>query len=190
MKRMKERFKAISEVGFAIIVLVVTMALISRGCDVQAQTTRECVVKTFTSQLGVREATGHNDGVEVEKYLASCRLKAGNPWCAAFVNWTLEQCNAPHRESGWSPAWFTDKTTILSSGNDAGYRPQPGDVFGIYFTEKHRVAHVGFILQWNGDKVTTIEGNTNTMGSREGDGVYKKIRLRKQIYVVANWIDQ
>jgi hypothetical protein len=182
-QRNKHRFESF----FAFAILVLCVIAVGK-CS--AQSKRDCVVQTFVAQLGVREATGHNDGVDVEKYLASCRLQKGNPWCAAFVNWTLEQCNAPHRESGWAPAWFTDKTTIaLRTSGSAGYAPHPGDVFGIFFPEKKRIAHVGFILQWNGDKVTTIEGNTNMAGSREGDGVYKKVRLTKQIYAVANWID-
>lgn len=148
-----------------------------------AQSKRECVITSFTAELGVREATGNNDGYHVEKYLSSTGLGPGYAWCAAFVNWNLKQCGIKGpRSAAWSPSWFTVERT-----NQAD--PLPGDVFGIYFPAKQRIAHVGFILIVEPNRYTTIEGNTNSAGSREGDGVYKKIRLRKQVSVTANWID-
>ena len=69
---------------------------------------------------------------------------------------------------------------------------QPGtaDIFGIYFPDKKRIAHVGFIDQWLGDWLITVEGNTNDPGAREGDGVYRKRRAVKSIYQVARYIPQ
>jgi hypothetical protein len=141
--------------------------------------TPECVREIYTSQIGVREATGRNDGVDVEKYLASVKLGPGYAWCAAFVNWTLKECGYKTANSGWSPDWFPI-TRIVSD-------PRAGDVFGIYFPDKKRIAHVGFIDDWGDTRVKTVEGNTNGAGSREGNGVYRKIRLNSQIYRVARW---
>ncbi|WP_457289316.1 hypothetical protein [Pedobacter sp. UYP24] len=66
--------------------------------------------------------------------------------------------------------------------------PQAADVFFIYFPEKKRVAHTGFIHIWGAAYVTTVEGNTNEAGSREGDGVYRKIRLTRQIYAAVSFL--
>jgi len=52
------------------------------------------------------------------------------------------------------------------------------------------VAHVGFVDQWQSKYVITVEGNTNEAGSREGDGVYRKRRPIKSIYIVANYTDK
>lgn len=159
--------------------------------QVRETSIRACVAEQYTSAIGVREATGHNDGKEVSIYLRSVKLDEGFAWCAAFVNYTLNQCGATTARSGWSPAWFPPQRLIFSRGfgfDDPGTLPQRGDVFGIYFEAKKRIAHVGFIDTWGRDKVITVEGNTNTAGSREGDGVYRKIRLTKQIFAVSNWI--
>lgn len=150
---------------------------------------RDNIEETATSQLGVYEETGKNDGVMVERYLRSVGLSKGNPWCAAYVSWVLQQDCIPNPKSGWSPSWFPDSRTIYVRGTEKKGTPQKGDVFGIYFSSKKRVAHVGLILDWSGDYVVTIEGNTNEAGSREGDGVYKKRRLKRQIYAVSSWID-
>ncbi|MEJ7694696.1 hypothetical protein [Daejeonella sp.] len=66
--------------------------------------------------------------------------------------------------------------------------PGTGDVFGLFFPEKARIAHVGFIDQWDGTWMISVEGNTNNFGSREGDGVYRKRRLVKSIYKVARYV--
>ncbi len=160
-------------------------------CHGQTLTTRDCVAQVFDSQVGIRELTGRNDGIEVETYLKTCRLKAGAPWCAAFVNWCLVQCGAPHAGSGWSPDWFPKDRIIWHPGGvvGSGALPQKGDVFGVYFETKRRIAHVGLIEEWRGRSVVTVEGNTNGAGSREGNGVYRKVRLTAQL-TVANWIDR
>jgi len=132
----------------------------------------------------VREATGKNDGEQVEKYLSSTGLGKGNAWCAAFVNWTLKKCGIKTINSAWSPSWFPASKVVYENGKGS---PQTGDVFGIYFSSKKRIAHVGFIDKWGDDYVITVEGNTNNAGSREGDGVYKKRRLKRQIYKVSRW---
>jgi hypothetical protein len=48
--------------------------------------------------------------------------------------------------------------------------------------------NVGFVDNWTSKTVHTVEGNTNQAGSREGDGVYRKIRLTRQIYAVTRFI--
>ena len=68
-------------------------------------------------------------------------------------------------------------------------QPIAGDVFGLYFTKYKRVAHVGFIDGADGDNYITVEGNTNGDGSRDGDGVYRKIRPKKTIFVVSSFIN-
>ena len=67
--------------------------------------------------------------------------------------------------------------------------PTTGDVFGLYFPEKGRIAHVGFIDEWKDPWVITVEGNTNVLGGREGDGVYRKRRLVRSIYKVARYVN-
>ena len=144
----------------------------------------------YLSQVGIRERTGSNDGKEVESYLKSVGLSKGNPWCAAFLHWTFEQSGIKGTpRSGYSPSWFPTSKTIFQRGKIDKLVPGPADVFGIWFESKKRIAHVGFIDQWDdGAYCMTVEGNTNGVGSREGDGVYRKRRLKSQIYKVSRWV--
>jgi hypothetical protein len=144
----------------------------------------------YRSQIGVRESTGHNDGARVESYLKVTGLGKGNAWCAAFVAWTYQQAGVDALTSAWSPNWFPASNTIYTRGSASNQTPSQADVFGIFFEAKKRIAHVGFIDEWQPDKpyTITVEGNTNEAGSREGDGVYRKRRLKSQIYKVSRWI--
>jgi hypothetical protein len=160
------------------------------ACPVEDK--RECVVNTALSQVGVMELTGKNDGVEVEKYLASVGLSKGYAWCAAFVHWVYEDCNADIVKSAWSPSFFPVSKTVFRRGSKQNKQPIAADVFGLYFQNLKRVAHVGIIKSWNDRYVITIEGNTSNANSgettREGDGVYRKRRLTRSIYVVSSWL--
>ncbi len=94
----------------------------------------------------------------------------------------IQSSGLPLQTSSRFPALITRPTQT------SGFRPQTSDVFALYFPEKGRIAHVGFIDKWDGTWMVTVEGNTNVSGSREGDGVYRKRRLVKSVYKVARFI--
>ena len=165
--------------------LMLVLGLLVGFCTASGQHNVTCVQQIYTSQLGVREATGNNDGKQVEAYLKVVKASKGNPWCAAFVAWCFEQCGVKHAASAWSPNWFPKAKVVWKQGK--GSEPKAGNVFGIWFNNRGRIAHVGFIHEWHGKYAITVEGNTNEAGSREGDGVYRKRRLTRQIYAVSNW---
>ncbi|WP_083256943.1 CHAP domain-containing protein [Arcticibacter eurypsychrophilus] len=149
----------------------------------------------YQREIGVREQSGNNDGAKVEEYLKYVGLKRGSPWCAAFVCWSLAQAGIENPRSGWSPdlfpgvkiCWQRSSGVQLNSLKSLASVPCQGDVFGIFFPSKNRIAHVGFVDSWGEKYVITVEGNTNEAGSREGDGVYRKRRLIISIYRVAKW---
>ncbi len=141
---------------------------------------RERIVAIARAELGVREATGNNDGAAVEKYLALTGLKKGNPWCAAFISWVFAQAGYAAPRTAWSPGLFTAKVKTKEI--------KPANVLGIWFANLGRIAHVGLVERREGDWLISIEGNTNTAGGREGDGVYRKRRHIKSIYAYADWL--
>jgi len=141
---------------------------------------RAKLVQLARNELGIREKTGNNDGPRVELYLASVGLKRGQPWCAAYVSWLFSKAGFLKPRSGWSPDLFPSARLARSA--------LPGNVIGIYFPELKRIAHVGLIVSVRDDWVVSSEGNTNVAGSREGDGVYLRIRHKRTIYRIADWV--
>jgi len=150
---------------------------------------RQRVQFNYNTQLGVREASGHNDGLQVEQYLKYVGLKKGQPWCAAFVCWVLGRSEVKNpRVGGCVNLLEKGKTIVYRAGRKMNDYPRKGDVFFIWYASKNRVAHTGFVDSWGATWVKTIEGNTNDAGSREGDGVYRKRRLKRQLYAVVSFI--
>lgn len=143
---------------------------------------------TLRSYLGTREATGKNDGPVVEKFTREACNMGRVAWCAAFVAYGLKVNGIEIPECAcWSPCMVPENKIVWRRGDEG--RLQEGLIFGLYFKSKGRVAHVGAVLEDFGDGwVKTIEGNTDSAGSREGNGVFIRLRHKSQIYVAANWI--
>ena len=156
----------------------------------QSNNVRQKVVETYLSQIGINEATGNNDGPEVEMYLRVVKQQPGAPWCAAFVSWTYTVNGVVNPKSAWSPSYFPVNRVIYTRDGATIAIPMPGDVFGIYYASKGRIAHVGFIHEWSSRIVITVEGNTNDEGSREGTMVARKRRATRTIYKVSRYIDK
>lgn len=164
--------------------------LIVTLCSFNNRSLRPCVVACAKDEIGVKERTGNNDGERVERYLQETGLKKGNPWCAAVQAYLYSCCNIKNPKSAYCPDWFRKKDVIYQRNTTKKDFDvcRPGDLFGLWFTEKGRIAHMGMIEKVEGQKVTTLEGNTNDEGGRDGDGFYRKYRLKNQIFAVANHI--
>lgn len=135
------------------------------------------LIRLAEKELGVRELSGKNDGPRVELYLRHVGLKKGYAWCAAFVSWLHGQAGYAKPRSAWSPDLFPASRRCINA--------QPAAVLGIYFPALKRIAHVGLVTGIRDDWVESIEGNTNAAGSREGDGVYRRLRHKRFINAYA-----
>lgn len=142
---------------------------------------RERVVAIASSQVGVREASGRNDGKEVEAYLAYVGLKKGQPYCVAWVSWVFGQAGYARPRTGWSPALFPASRLTKEV--------LPGNIMGIWFPSLNRIGHVGIVVRKRKDWCQTLEANTNLEGSREGQGVYRRLRHQRTIHSYSNWLD-
>jgi len=158
---------------------------VSGQCDL-----RDSLQKQYRAQIGVVELTGNNDGEMVEEYLATTDLGDGYPWCAAFIYWNYVQFGHEliMKYPAYAPSYFPDDNVIYTRGEGFKCPPQPGDVIGIYFSSKKRIAHVGFYDGETEDYFITVEGNTNDAGSREGQGVYRKYRPKGTIYKISSFL--
>lgn len=129
------------------------------------------------SQVGVKEATGHNDGAQVEMYLHSVGLGRGYAWCAAFQYWTFEQTGgaAPFVRTPLANGIFAD--AVRRGTRQGTYRA--GDLLVWRHGGAGSSGHVGRIVAVLHDGyVRTVEGNTSsgTGNQRDGDGVYERVR--------------
>ena len=154
----------------------------------QAGIASTCIEHTYSSQLGVRELTNHNDGREVEMYLLTCGLGRGYAWCAAFVKWCYIQCGINTKGiTAWAATCINYNHMVCVQGKQTA-EPQAGDNITFWDYQRRIVCHTGLYHRRVNDVFyESVEGNTNEGGSSEGDGVYKKKRSFKATYIISRW---
>jgi hypothetical protein len=135
------------------------------------------VVEAAGKEVGVRE-TSENAGKRVDEYNAYVGVRKV-AWCAAFVSWCFGQAGYTQPRTAWSPALFPKRRLRAKA--------QPGMIMGIYFPSMGRIAHCGIVELVTGDFVVCIEGNSNSDGSRNGNGVYRRMRHKRSIANFSEW---
>jgi len=145
----------------------------------------ERAIECAKRSIGVREDTKPNWGKWVSVYLKFVGILFPAPWCSAFVSYKIHQAA---QELGVKTIW-PKQAYVQSVVNWAKKRPEgsirtgplPNSVFVKYDHTLKRYAHIGFIadVKWEGgqEKILTVEGNSNTDGSREGKEVVSKWRV-------------
>ena len=151
------------------------------------------LLDTLHSQIHVREATGHNDGPEVEKYLRFVNADKGQAWCAAFCSYNLNAVGViapPNPKTAWAAAFAAYPYIIWTPGLEKQHkvklRPKPGDCFTIAYSGTRTVEHVGFIIGESDGYFITTEGNT---GSIRDQGVHSYKRDKNKIFAITNYIN-
>lgn len=150
------------------------------------------IVRIARSELGVQEINGTNCGVRVDEYKSATWLDPtkGWPWCAAFVCWVilkaLESIGARETDTFTRPqtagAWDMENWSLRQDSTTWTLKAHCGDILPgdiVVFT----FSHIGFAVSAP-DKdgfITTIEGNTDAAGTREGGGVFAKKRHLSKI---------
>jgi len=174
------------QIGRFVLAIVFVWALVL-GSTVCAQVApvRQQIVDIARSQIGVREV-GNNAGPRVEHYQRLVGIRKGDAWCMAFTYFCFDSAGVYVVKSGWVPSWFPKAKLVVRQGYEI-QQPLPGDVGGLYYRRLGRYAH-GFIIEKWGNVVLTIEGNTNAQGARDGNGVWRRRRLKSQIPVVSRWV--
>jgi hypothetical protein len=142
---------------------------------------RERIVDIAIGEIGVREATGKNDGAKVEEYLAYTGLGKGYAWCAAFVSWCYGKAGLAAPRNAWSPALFPLIRRYTEQQTKQG-SILPADLFAIYSQQQGRINHVGIVRKIEGNWLLTVEGNV-------ANRVLSKRRPIVTIYAFSNWLD-
>ncbi|WP_338932643.1 CHAP domain-containing protein [Streptomyces netropsis] len=139
------------------------------------------VIRIARAEIGYREgySGGHwNNYQKFSPSVPGLEWSQNQAWCATFVSWCARQAGAaslfPVTASVWQAMnWFKDR------GRYSAY-PAIGAqvIFG-----KTASTHTGIVVAYDADTITTVEGNTNTDGSPEGNGVYVRRHQRRDSYV-------
>ncbi|MYX26062.1 LysM peptidoglycan-binding domain-containing protein [Streptomyces sp. SID8381] len=137
------------------------------------------LIRIAKAEVGYKEGFSNGHWNNKEKYAAQVPGMAwvsdgGYPWCALFVSWAaLKSGNADlfPRTASCATAvnWFRSK------GRFSWYPAIGAQVF----YGSNGGTHTGIVYAYDSTYIYTVEGNTNTTGSPEGDGVYLRKRARR-----------
>lgn len=163
------------------------------------QANAACLLKSSATRLHIREATGRNDGPEVEAAQRAAGARKGDPWCGCEQYVEQRLCGLP------APAWSAAAANWTRASNPRTYyiRGQRGVVDSIrvgdqvtfYYANLGRVGHVGRNVQISrglrqgrpARGFVVRAGNTGRGGGRNGAGVYDVFYAATDIYAAANW---
>jgi hypothetical protein len=151
---------------------------------------RACVVSSFQKEVGTHEV-GYNTGPRVNDYLKASGNAPGAYWCGAFVTWVIRRCGPAIKipaGPGAARNWFHPGPTLYYVRNKLGslLNAKPGDCVGFFYANLGRIGHIGFVESVGENSLITVEGNTGDSGGRNGDGVYRKRRMKAGIYAASN----
>lgn len=154
---------------------------------------RKQLVDIAASKVGVKEKT-RNSGKQIIEFQRATNLEGtGWPWCAAFMCWCIREWGklpevldalkmTPKQFEQWRPKTaaafgFEDwarKNKLLIMNDSQQNELKTGDL--MVFDS----SHIGIVETDKETKVFTIEGNTGPSGGNDGDGVWQKVRNRKE----------
>lgn len=152
--------------------LTAPLARAMRPIDGTGKTLNELVCLYARQHLAETpvEIGGPNDGPWVRSYMLGNGGKIWQ-WCAGFVCYVLAQaCASKGVPLPFRPS-FGVPQLVHSAGRERRFNPDgppvPGDVFVIP-TAKGGWSHTGFVLEVQGDRFISAEGNTNQEGGSDG----------------------
>lgn len=133
----------------------------------------QALLSAARSYLGTRE-TEKNSGPEIDEWLAYVHQPPGKPWCAAYtVAMSVKAAKACGVDNPCPRTAGALRMWELAPDSCKTQLPAPGDIFVLDTGEPGGAGHVGIVetVSPDGKTITSIEGNSNQAGSREGDSV-------------------
>jgi len=145
----------------------------------------QLLVELAKKEVGTEEVNGTNCGPRVNQYKAATWLDPLQSWawCAAFIDWLVMTAmnesgekytfERPQTAGAWDLENWSLKqdNSTQTKCNPKAEDIEAGDI--VIFKFSHVGLAVGSAVK---GIVPTIEGNTDSQGSREGGGVFKKSR--------------
>lgn len=137
----------------------------------------------------MRELTGNNDHPQITAAMKLCGLpgNARHPWCAASQAEIHEHAGISAPTSARVVDWFRHNVVWKREWGPTPDFEKRGMVGALYYRNLGRYGHIVLIIGEDKNNYYCYEGNTNLLGSNEGDGFYRTIRPKKSIAALADY---
>lgn len=144
--------------------------------------TAKKLLSTARRELGTREQPANSNRVKYNTAYYGREVSGSRyPWCAVFLWWCFREAGASALYYGGGRTAYCPTLLSYHRGQAvSNYRP--GDVIFFNFDGGKNAQHVGLCEDWDGQRVTTIDGNTGSGSEANGGAVMR--RKRDKIYIV------
>ena len=106
-------------------------------------------------------------------------------WCAVFLWWLFQQCGCGGLYYGGKKTAYVPALLVWAAREGLTVsQPRPGDLVCFDFNGRGRAGHIGICEDWDGEYVTTIDGNTGTTSEANGGCVMRRRRHKKYIAAI------
>lgn len=141
------------------------------------------IIALAESQVGYhegRDSSGNWDNVQkYSEEVPSLNWSDGQPWCATFISWLATKTTGA---GSLFPITASCAEGVSWFKNEGRWSDYPAIGAQVFYGAGGG-SHTGLVVDYDDTYIYTVEGNTNDNGSAEGDGVYKKQRVRRDAYV-------
>lgn len=140
------------------------------------------VARIIKAEVGYQEGRSGGHWNNKQKYSAAVpglEWSDYQAWCCTFTCWAFQQAGMP---KGSYPVTASCALAVAWWKKAGRWSEYPAIGASVFFGPGGG-SHTGIVIDFDADTITTIEGNTNVSGSAEGDGVYRKVRQRRDSYV-------
>ena len=144
------------------------------------------LLKLARNEIGEREYPPNSNNVKYNTAYYGHEVSGRNlAWCAVFIWWLFRQAGAPElyfggKKTAYVPAlltWASREGLVVNT-------PRPGDLICFDFNGNGTADHIGLCESWDGNYVTTIDGNTGVGNEANGGAVMRRRRAKRYIVAV------
>ena len=142
--------------------------------------TAEKILDTDRAQLGIREEPPNSNRVKFNTAYYGREVSGSDyPWCCAFIWWVFWEAGAASLFYGGKKTASCSALLSFHKGQAVRGDYQPGDIIFFNFNGRKNPAHVGICESWDGQYITTIDGNTAPTNEANGGAVMRRRRAKK-----------
>ncbi|MFF9124347.1 CHAP domain-containing protein [Streptomyces sp. NPDC014889] len=140
------------------------------------------VIRIAKGEVGYHEGYSGGHWTNKQKYspaVPGLEWSQNQAWCATFASWCFQEAGMP---KGSYPVTASCALGVSWWKQQKRFSEYPAIGAQVFFGPGGG-SHTGLVYAYDATYIYTVEGNTNSSGSAEGDGVYLKKRLRRDPYV-------
>ncbi len=144
--------------------------------------TAEKILEIARREIGAKESPAGSNRVKYNTAYYGREISGSKyAWCAVFVWWCFRQAGAAKLYYGGKKTAYCPALLAFHQKQGVSGVYKPGDIIFFNFSGKTNAAHVGICESWDGQYITTIDGNTGSGNDANGGAVMRRKRDKKYI---------